>query len=232
MSEDPRVARALDEARKCEQRGEHAEALDCYEEIVRLGAETPEILTAMGGCYMRTRQRQNARQCWLRAFEKNPNHKPAVEQLDRYFQGWEKTISVTPPHKADSPPPPPPAPHGASASDRTKLSISFESAPPAERTPPRRPSDETYITEEDIFGGALERPQPPPPRPAPGRPSGEPFRNPFDKPAGRPMPSRPAPQRPVPAAAGRASQGYGEELPPVNWDFIMADAIVEAERRH
>lgn len=117
---DPSALRALEEeARKAEQADDLAGALDIYEEIDRNGWATAGHLTALGYCYLKNRQKHDARETWLRAFSLDPQYGPSHEALDKYFPGWEKQA---PTPAATVPPPPPPPPRFA-ASQSAELTV-------------------------------------------------------------------------------------------------------------
>lgn len=86
------------EARHHEQREEYLEALDIYENLELHGWAQAKHLTAMGYCYLKLRQRQNARTTWLKALERDPNEQSCLDALNRYFPKWEQHY-----HPSESP---------------------------------------------------------------------------------------------------------------------------------
>lgn len=251
---EPKISELAEAAAHATKRGEWAEALDYYEEIERRGASTAEHVTAMGNCYLNLRQRQDARKTWLRAFEMNPNYEPAVDLLNKNFKGWERLLGTKKPAAAAPPPPPgssappppppgsggpPPAPGGRNAEDTGggTLNLTVTTIRPGgaaqsardraedrqtasleetfgRRTPPARQRDDEEISQERT---ASLRPSPP----RPGAP-----------PPGRPAPGRAEASgaRPTPSSGGDGQSG--REMPTINWEFVMADAMAETGKKH
>lgn len=115
---NPQVLKKLDDAAaECERADDFLGALDIYEEIERRGWSQARHLTGLGYCYFKNRQRQNAKEIWLRALEMDADFGPAQEALDKLFPGWKKQAQAKPTksqedapvQKAATPPPPPPA---------------------------------------------------------------------------------------------------------------------------
>lgn len=102
------------EAHACERSGDSLGALDIYEEIVRRGWATSRHLVALGYCYATNRQRQNAKEIWLRALDLEPENKLCREALDKHFPRWEEHIKKAAPRleRQKEIPPPPPASFG------------------------------------------------------------------------------------------------------------------------
>ena len=213
---DPKALKALEEeAQRCERNQDFLGALDAYEEIEEHGWATATHLAAMGYCYLKNRQRQNARETWFKALEKDAEAKQPREMLDRYFPKWEQELkrrmatrasAAAPKGDEEAPPPPPPPGFAGSAADTISIETKAREAPPAK--PPlkaRRPVDpeKTYSL-----------------RPAPGT-----------GPATPKKPSLPAKQKqPIEAVIVKPPvEELGEEAP-VNWEYVMNDVVEELGR--
>lgn len=223
---DPAALKKLEtEALACERQNDFVGALDVYEEIDRNGWSTPRHLLALGECHMRARQRQNAREAWLRAWQADSNLNEVVAYLDRYFPGWEKTIAR---RQNEEAPPPPPAFDQAPGA-MTVEAVSFRTPPPAAPAvqPPEPPArkqqrpatlDATMISPQSPVGSAQSfTPAQPPmaPRPAPNAPIQQ---------------LRIQPTQVVIEAAKVVVGGEVRESK-VNWGFIMTDAAEETAKR-
>jgi hypothetical protein len=254
---DPTVEDLAREARQCETRGEWAEALDAYEEIERRGKATVEHLASMGVCLLQSRQRQDARRIWLRAYEMNIDFAPVVELLDKNFPGWEKTIAArfappkappaSPPSPSPSPgSPPPPPPPNAGPNDATTVNLTSRTIqPPGQATTQSGGGRPAAAGSQPAARSAEQR------RDAADRDEDRRTAS-LEKSFGRRMPANSAdedesPQertgslrpstRPAPASAAAgaarpapraASDAQGPQLPQINWDFVMADALAES----
>ena len=140
----PPDPKAIQEALRLEKADNHIDAMDIYEDLNRRGWATAAHLTALGNCYVKNRQRQDAQRVWMHALELNAEHQPAIEALDRYFPKWRKKTKS----KAQSPggltiettssQPATVAPEKASKQD----SIVIETAPPKPRQPQPTPPTE------------------------------------------------------------------------------------------
>ena len=228
MHEEPNVEELAGEARQREQRGEFAEALDFYEEIDRRGAINVEHLMAMGNCYLQTRQRQDARKTWLRAFALAPDHQPVIDLRNRHFKGWEKALAPKGASSAEfAPPPPPPVPPGGGSSTIT-LTVETSSSGLGRQAKPAPLHEEEPASNQTAARGPVQRPVP---RADEDEEDSILERTGSLRPAARPMPQQAAPAaRPVPPTANRPFAG--SHLPPVNWDYVMADAMVESDKKH
>ena len=80
---------------------------DFLSALVRKGWASAGHLLALGHCYLKNRQRQNARIVWARAHEMEPANAKVRETLGHYFPGWE---SQPVPHASTGPPAFPPGP--------------------------------------------------------------------------------------------------------------------------
>lgn len=132
------------EAHECERSGDSLGALDIYEEIVRRGWANSKHLTALGYCYIKSRQRQNAKEIWLRALELEPGDKLCREALDKHFPGWEDRSKGAPrlERQKEMPPPPPPASFGQDLSvEATSVVVTqARQQPKTEPEPASRPA--------------------------------------------------------------------------------------------
>ncbi|HOE95058.1 MAG TPA: hypothetical protein PLS90_11765 [Candidatus Sumerlaeota bacterium] len=209
---DPKALKALEnEARRCEATDDYLGALDAYEEIQQKGWATAIHIVAMGECYLKNRQRQNAMDLWLKALEEMTDEAPVRQALDRYFPDWERKAALlrkkparpAPPRPAerDLPPPPPPPPAFGGDAD-TPLSVETTRVRQPERAPLRAtPPPEAELPAEQTHslrpgrGGTLS----PTPAPAPAAQAG-----------------------PVQHATAAVNPEYN-----VNWDFVLQDAAEE-----
>lgn len=222
---DPATLKRLEtEALNCERQNDFVGALDVYEEIDRNGWSNPRHLVALGECYMRARQRQNAREAWLRAWEADSNLAEVVTYLDRYFPGWEKTVAR---RQNEDAPPPPPA-FDQAPPELTVQSVSFRTPPPAAPAvpppePPARkqqrqaPLDATMLSPQSSAAEEMFSPAPAPitPRPAPNAPIQQ---------------LRIQPAQVVIEAAKVVVGGEVRESK-VNWGYIMTDAAEETAKK-
>lgn len=215
MTEGPTFEQLLREAHECQKTGDFAEALDLYEEIDRRGLAGPAELHAMAVCYLQVRQRQTARQTWLRALELQPDFQPAIEQLDRHFKGWERPQPRRTPDNAVPPPSPPPLPASDSTGGLTVQTVQRRRPEPKVTLPQVTPE----ITHEVV-------------PPVAARSEAVDF---DEEPSAHTL--RPTAH---PAAASAAPSGAGARpadsinkvfISPVNWEYVMNDAMVESARR-
>lgn len=208
---NPNELRRLEgEAHECERSGDFLGALDIYEEIVRRGWALAHHMTALGYCYVKNRQRQNAKEMWLRALELEPANKLCREALDKYFPGWERQpAEVRLERQKEMAPPPPPPPPPASFGQELSVETTSVLAAPA----PRKMKE------------PASRPEP---RPAPAVDEFAPTVHLAPPPEEPKTPSRPA-SRAVPAST-RSNEEYDETR--VNWDFVMKDVAEEAAHLH
>ena len=220
---DLNALRAMEaEAQHCEKTDDNLGALDIYEDICRTEWAGAKHLTALGHCYLKNRQRQNAKEAWLRAVTYEPNFEPCVEALDKFFPGWQRQKAQ---QAAKSPAPspdlhesPPPPPHSF---DETQLSaLTMEIIPPAHAYEPPRPiAAEPPPPSSRPYAAPLPDPRAPAPEPARApRPKAPPAREPAPK-------SKPDEAVPVyMVKAPAAGEGEGR----VNWDFVLTDAAEAA----
>ncbi|MCL5269079.1 MAG: hypothetical protein M1457_00635 [bacterium] len=246
---DLKALRQLEEeARACERNEDFTSALDIYEDILRRDWADARLLLAMGHCYLRNRQRQNAKQVWIRAHELDPGFDEVQEELDHYFPGWEKkdTTSGKSGRRTMTPPPPFPA---RAAGERTILSEEppgpTQSPPPSAGPPPppafSRPrgssismttiSPSMPVEEPEAAPAISKDGQRPPIAAAPGTP-GSAARIRPRTPAPKMAPAAPAPASPPeekPAAAPSIA-GLGLDKR-VNWDYVLEDAAEALSQR-
>jgi hypothetical protein len=210
---NPKILKSLEaEARRCEHNQDFLGALDIYEEIEEKGWATTNHLVAMGFCYLKNRQRQNAREIWLRALAQEPENKDTRRMLDRYFPGWEKRTQI-PQKRSDQPvedgseTAPPPPPPGFGNSKAASLSV--------ETQVPETASQETKTTSPRSKRTAQH---PKPSRALRPEATGQ---------AGKPkQPAAPAPSVSDAALVHSSVQDIRETL--VNWEYVMADVADEA----
>src|SRR5437588_255462 len=79
-----------------QKRGDHLEALDILEDLSHRGWASARHYFLMGNCYLEVRQRQDAKRCWLKAFDLDPNLNGLQQGLDKQFPGWEKEAAAAP----------------------------------------------------------------------------------------------------------------------------------------
>ncbi|MEN6625075.1 MAG: hypothetical protein ABFD69_02485 [Candidatus Sumerlaeia bacterium] len=219
---DPTALQKLEkEAMECERQNDFVSALDIYEEIDRNGWSSPRHLLALGECYMHARQRQNAREAWIRAFEADSSMNEVIQLLDRYFPGWEKTAVKH--HGQEEAPPPPPA-FSDTQAGLTMESVSYRTPPaPAPAVPPPPPP------------ARKQPPMPPKPAPAAATQLSTPARPAAPQPPPIQQQIRMQPAQVIIEAAKVVVGEGGPRESKVNWSFILADAAEEAakqQRRH
>ncbi|MCE5230388.1 hypothetical protein LLG95_12455 [bacterium] len=217
------LKRLESEALSYEKQNDYVSALDVYEEIDRKGWSQPQHLLALGECYMRARQRQNAREAWLRAWEGDSSLTQVVANLDRFFPGWEKTVARR--QHEDAPPPPPD--FDQSGAELTVESVSYRTPPPAApavpppEPPPRMqprlsPSEATMLSPQAPIPPAAPAPPVAPQRPV--------------APMAPPQQLRIQPTQVVIEAAKVVLGGEMRESK-VNWGYIMTDSAEEAAKQ-
>lgn len=204
---DPNELRRLEaEAHACERNGDSLGSLDIYEEILRRGWASSKHLVALGYCYVKNRQRQNAKEIWLRALEQEPGDRLCREALDKYFPGWEKNKPAPRlERQKEMPPPPPPDSFGQELSVETTSAM----APPPRQA--RQPEPPEPVRE--------ARPQP---RPAPAATA---TMTGMTRTATAAQATSSGGMRPAPDTASNYSESR------VNWDFVLQDAAEEAATR-
>jgi hypothetical protein len=212
------------EALQCERADDNLSALDIYEDICRSEWAGAKHLTALGHCYLKNRQRQNAKEAWLRAITYEPNFEPCIEALNKFFPGWQKQkaqqAAKSPVASADLNESPPPPPHSF---DETQLSsLTMEMIPP---TPAPEPPARAAAPEAPPPPGARPYAAPPPPDPRAARPpEPRPKAPPAPEPAPKAKPDEAVPVYMVKAPPGGKSDPEGR----ANWDFVLADTAEEA----
>lgn len=223
---DPAALKKLEsEAVACERQNDFVGALDVYEEIDRNGWSTPRHLLALGECYMRARQRQNARESWLRAWQADSSLTDVVTLLDRFFPGWEKTVAR---RQNEEAPPPPPAFDQAPA-ELTVESVSFRTPPPvAPAVPPPEPQARKQQRPSTLDATMLSPQSPASP--------GQSFSSAPPPIAPRHAPNAPVQQlriQPTQVVIEAAKVVVGGEVreSKVNWGYIMTDAAEETAKQ-
>ena len=221
---DLNALRAMEnEAQQCERTDDNLGALDIYEDICRSEWAGAKHLTALGHCYLKNRQRQNAKEAWLRAITYEPSYEPCLEALNKYFPGWQKQKAqqaakspVASPDFHESPPPPP---HSFDETQFSSLTVEMIPPTPVQEPPARAraaeppppPSSRPYA------------PPPPDPRSAPA-PAPRPKASPAPEPAPKAKPDEAKPVYMVNAPTGGKSDPEGR----VNWNFVLTDTAEEA----
>lgn len=200
---DPKALRQFEEAAtECERTDDWLGALDIYEELVRRGWAGAKHLTGLGHCYLKNRQRQNAKETWLEAFELDPNFQPVLDALDKFFAGWDNEVPTRKPlHKSAPAAPPPPPPASFSAAAETELTVEVTS------------TTNTPAAQVRAFA----------PQPAPEV-------DPRQRAYAPARPAQAPPAKPAAPAAKQAPQADLSEAR-ANWNFVLSDAAEEAAYR-
>lgn len=73
---------------------DHLSALDIFDEIAEAGEVTSTHLLWKGKCLMALRQKQDARETWIRAYGLDSESVEIQKALHEFFPGWKKTIAT------------------------------------------------------------------------------------------------------------------------------------------